>query len=379
MSVDLEAGGALATAGLAAHEIESRTDLKPLDQGAHKVCANCKAELAGAFCSRCGQSAHVHRSLLHMFEEVLHGILHFDTKSWRTIPLLFVRPGLLTRRYIDGQRVRYVSPLALFLFCTFLMFFALSMLDSSKNAIGVNTNSDPEQARAEMMTEVEQAKKAVADRTAALSKATEKSEQSDLEEALNEAKADQTVAEATLATFDKARAVSSAIEKNGSVSKGIAEVAKEDSSIKMNIDTGSKRLDGVLNKARENPELIGYKLKNTAYKYSFMLIPISLPFLWLMFFWRRGVTLYDHAIFSLYSLSFMSLFVVTIALLAKLPRTAVLIGLLLLYPPVHMFLQLRETHSLGFGSTLWRTIALQFVAGTVFVLFLLMILAITLS
>jgi hypothetical protein len=134
MSVDLEAGGALATAALAAHEIEARTQ-STTDEYVAATCANCKAELVGSYCSRCGQSAHVHRSLWHMIEEVLHGLLHFDTKSWRTIPLLIARPGLLTRRYIEGQRVRYVSPLALFLFCTFMMFFVFSCLPSKASAV----------------------------------------------------------------------------------------------------------------------------------------------------------------------------------------------------------------------------------------------------
>ena len=54
-------------------------------------------------------------------------------------------------------------------------------------------------------------------------------------------------------------------------------------------DPGMK---GKIYRALANPDLALYKLKNTAYKFSFMLIPISLPFLWLMFFWKRGVAMY---------------------------------------------------------------------------------------
>lgn len=35
---------------------------------------------------------------------------------------MFLHPGRLTRRYIDGERVKFVSPMALFLFTVFLMF-----------------------------------------------------------------------------------------------------------------------------------------------------------------------------------------------------------------------------------------------------------------
>ena len=52
----------------------------------------------------------------------LHGVLHFEGKIWRTLPLLAWKPGELTRRYIDGERARFVSPIALFLFSVFLMF-----------------------------------------------------------------------------------------------------------------------------------------------------------------------------------------------------------------------------------------------------------------
>ena len=79
---------------------------------AHGHCGNCGAQLNGTYCGVCGQAGHLHRSLLHLAEEFLHGVLHFDTKGFRTLPLLVARPGLLTRRYIAGQRTRYVSPLA---------------------------------------------------------------------------------------------------------------------------------------------------------------------------------------------------------------------------------------------------------------------------
>src|SRR5690606_13120557 len=92
------------------------------------VCADCGAEVTGRFCSNCGQPAHVHRTLLHLGEELLHGVMHFDGRLWRTLPLLIVNPGRLTREWVEGKRTRYVSPLAMFLFTLFVMFFALSFM-----------------------------------------------------------------------------------------------------------------------------------------------------------------------------------------------------------------------------------------------------------
>ena len=70
----------------------------------------------------------MHRTLLHLGEELLHGVMHFDARVWRTLPLLAFNPGRLTREWVEGRRTRYVSPLAIFLFTLFVMFFALSFM-----------------------------------------------------------------------------------------------------------------------------------------------------------------------------------------------------------------------------------------------------------
>lgn len=90
-------------------------------------CLNCGALLTGPFCNQCGQHAHVHRTLTAFFHDFLHGVMHFEGKIWRTLPLLAWKPGDLTRRYIDGQRASFISPIALFLFSVFLMFAAVSL------------------------------------------------------------------------------------------------------------------------------------------------------------------------------------------------------------------------------------------------------------
>jgi hypothetical protein len=48
-------------------------------------------------------------------------------------------------------------------------------------------------------------------------------------------------------------------------------------------------------------------------------------------------------------------------------------------PPIHMFVQLRQTYGLGKFATLWRTIALLCVVGTAFALFLTFIVMIILD
>ena len=131
--VALDAVGGAATGGLVASQFE-----KPTGQAGehHTECADCGTETVGRFCHNCGNPSHVHRTLLHLGEELLHGVMHFDSRTWRTLPLLVLRPGRLTREWVLGKRTRYVSPLALFLFTIVVMFMAISYLPKPKEALG---------------------------------------------------------------------------------------------------------------------------------------------------------------------------------------------------------------------------------------------------
>ena len=92
--------------------------------------------------------------------------------------------------------------------------------------------------------------------------------------------------------------------------------------------------------------------------------------MWLLFAWRRQYKLYDHAVFVTYSLSFVMVLLVAMALLAAIGMST-LWALWLV--PVHMFRQLQQAYLLTWGSTLWRTVALL-VASTL-VLFVTALLA----
>jgi hypothetical protein len=49
---------------------------------------------------------------------------------WRTLPLLVLRPGRLSREWREGKRARYVPPLHMFLFAVFALFLAISVRQS---------------------------------------------------------------------------------------------------------------------------------------------------------------------------------------------------------------------------------------------------------
>lgn len=378
MSDDIEALGGLATGALIAREIDRDRGAAGEAQGA---CLNCGTALHGRFCESCGQPAHVHRTLGHVFEEFLHGVLHFDTKAWRTLPLLLFKPGKLTRDYVYGKRARYIAPFALFLFTIFVMFFTFGFMGTPEfdgDAFRADTKAEQiAEAREDLAKE--QRKLARAQRTLASARKDPSSEPGDIGSLTGDVAAAQAavdVAEGAIAIAeakpDEDPADPSVRKSNGTWQDNVR-YAVESGQLKVNI--GTPTLNERARKALLNPDLTLYKMQQKAYKLSFLLIPLSLPFLWLLFPFRRSVTLYDHTVFALYSLSFMSLLFVVSALLYRFGGAAgyQIAQIMFLVPPIHMYLQLRGAYALGWASALWRTFWLVTFSQIVLALYLIII------
>jgi len=90
-------------------------------------CENCGAPLTGHYCAQCGQAAvDYRRSFRHVIADVLESFLNWDSKFFATIALLIFKPWRLTNEFLAGKRVRYVSPLRLYLLASILFFFAVN-------------------------------------------------------------------------------------------------------------------------------------------------------------------------------------------------------------------------------------------------------------
>ena len=343
----------------------------------HGICANCETPLTGAYCHACGQSAHIHRSLLHMVEELLHGIFHFETKAWKTIPALILTPGKLTRNYIAGQRTRYVSPLALFLFLIFLMFFVFSLTSDHSST---TASKDLVAEKADLNKDLKLAKEklqVLTQKRASLPKGDQALE--DINDEINS-----TVIEITaIEMAGKANGDKTSLAKNKSNDQTVSAENKGtdqegQSTFDLNIDDKNMSssipwIEKRLRHAAENPELTLYKMKSAASKFAFLLMPISLPFLWLMFALKRKYVMFDHAVFSLYSLCFMAILMMLMTVLGKFNLTAIAGLITVLVPPVHMFIQLRGTYDLTNMEALWRTVALLFIAMISLILYALIV------
>ncbi len=308
---EFEAIGDAVTGAVVARAVEPARG-GAVDGRTHEAnCLNCGAALGGPYCSECGQHAHVHRTLSAFFHDFLHGVLHFEGKIWRTLPMLVWKPGELTRRYIAGQRSNFVSPIALFLFSVFLMFAVIHLV----GALDFSGHKQAARQSSEIAT--------------------------------------------------------SGVNGTDASGRKVAEV---------NLGPGFEWLQEPLEKALKNPDLLFYKIQTDAYKFSWLLIPISVPFLWLLLLNRRRYRefgAYDHTVFVTYSMSFMMLALLAFTLLEKVVRSNDFsVMAFTIVAPLHMYRQLRGAYSLSRFGAAWRAVALGFFALLALGLFMIALVAI---
>lgn len=371
MSGEFEAVGTIADGGMWARAAEPDAGESTAD--GHGKCLNCRTVLTGPHCHQCGQAAHVHRSISAFWHDILHGVLHFDGKFWNTLPLLAWQPGHLTRRYIHGERAKFISPMALFLFSIFMMFAIFSYV-GSPNFTGDSTIKNKEGTRVvgvsdwreEMRKEIEQIEPKIAASTSELDKlpaddpgrAALSGKITDLKREVNGL---------TYATEGKARYP----EALGPGGENMADMFNFNS----DVDTGFKAFDAWINKlaskAKKNPELLLYKIQSNGYKFAWLLIPLSIPFVWLATLGKRGHRFYDHAVFTTYSIAFMSLLFIVVTLSVKF---SILPGLVIpaamFYAPFHMYRQLRHAYGTSRIGGMFRLALLLTCTTIVVTLFL---------
>jgi hypothetical protein len=264
---------------------------KPHTAPAGTACANCGAVLEGPYCHTCGQLAEdFHRSLGRLVGELFEGLLDFDGRIWRTLPRLVLKPGRLTRDYLDGHRAVQIPPLRLFLVALLLVF----LLGSLGGGSPVSTSTD-------------------------------KSGKDD-----------------NLHVVVRDPRAHAPTDKDVNIDLGGGKGAK----------AGATWLKSRIIAAAHDPERFVTVMEAWGHRLAILMLPIGAGLLGLLFVFQRRFFLYDHLIFTMHSLSFQGLllsgyFLVKLAL----PGVA---GLLLLAAPVHLFVHMRGVYGRSVIGTLAR-------------------------
>jgi hypothetical protein len=109
-------------------------------------CQNCGEVLLGEHCYACGQPT---KGLVRQFSTIIgdfmDSVFELDSRILRTLGPLLFRPGFLSTEYFAGRRVRYVSPVRLFVFLSLFAFFAAQWTfdigadESGESPVQINT------------------------------------------------------------------------------------------------------------------------------------------------------------------------------------------------------------------------------------------------
>ncbi|MFC3077212.1 DUF3667 domain-containing protein [Phenylobacterium terrae] len=296
-------------------------DAAASDHAAPAACRNCGAPLGGKYCQDCGQQAHLHGRLVDLLGEMFEGVAHFDGRLWRTLPLLAFRPGELSRRWKAGERARFVPPLHVFLFAIFLVFTLPYVTGSSSEPL---TAQDATEARARVASEV-----------------AERSAQANV-----------------------------VLPAEGQQLE-LGEL--EGTTIGKLLEKGVGKLD--------TPEERAYfrtKFMAMAYKLAWVLAPLSMLILALLMAFRRGYTLYDHGVVSLYGLGFFGL-MIALGMLLPEPVGGWYADLLPIVLPLHAMVHLKGAYGLSWTGASLRSVALGALSLVAFGLFVTGVFALTAS
>ena len=117
----------------------------PASRLSHSACLNCGEPFlptaggaAPCHCPVCGQETRIRPPTLGEFLQQFGGA-YFATEGalWRSLKLLLLKPGELTRQYLAGRRKHYVLPLRLYLTISVLTFLLLRLMASVSTSFQV--------------------------------------------------------------------------------------------------------------------------------------------------------------------------------------------------------------------------------------------------
>lgn len=99
-------------------------------------CRNCGhiLDVSDKYCPNCGQANSTKKLVLKDFlDEFLSSVVNYDSKLLKTLYTMLVKPGTITRDYINGKRVSYTNPFRFLLSLAFLYFLMVTYENSMSN------------------------------------------------------------------------------------------------------------------------------------------------------------------------------------------------------------------------------------------------------
>ena len=324
-----------------------------------KRCLNCGTVVTGRHCAQCGQAADVHvLSMKEVFGDVMHSVFHLDSRVWRTLRLLVLRPGELTREFIAGRHQQYLPPFRLYLVVS-LFFFALSALLPDSTLVNFDDENDP---GLKVLAPGQEAKPADDGKAAAAATtgAPKKQAPAELKDLTGELRKELEAEGVAPEEIEKAlaRDTSCKVDISDSASLDSFELAMGRACQKMKLDGGRHFAE---------------RFAATAPKLMFLFLPLMAAVA-LLFYWRPRRLYAEHLVVFLHNHAFTFLLIaVGLCMVAlsnlEIPGTGLLnflTFLLYCYLPYYVYRSMRVVY----GEGRFKTLLKFFTLSTIYILLL---------
>jgi hypothetical protein len=94
-----------------------------------KRCLNCSNTVEQRYCGNCGQeNIEPRQTFGHLLAHFFEDLTHYEGKFWGTLRHLFFKPAYLTKEFIAGKRNKYLPPVRLYIFASFITFLLMGII-----------------------------------------------------------------------------------------------------------------------------------------------------------------------------------------------------------------------------------------------------------
>ncbi|WP_298912459.1 DUF3667 domain-containing protein [uncultured Algimonas sp.] len=108
------------------------------------ACFSCGARMVGLYCHECGnKNDDYRRSVFSLFVELIQNLTAVDSRMWRSLRSLLLRPGRMARDFADGARSRWTSPVRFYIAASILLFGYVTLSQTQIIAVGGLHESTP--------------------------------------------------------------------------------------------------------------------------------------------------------------------------------------------------------------------------------------------
>ncbi len=105
-------------------------------------CKSCDNQFTGTYCNVCGEKVVTEddKKLKHFVGEFINAVSFADSKFWRTLKSIALKPGAFSKDFVSGKRKKYMRPIALFLFANLIYFF-FPLFNTLHSSLGTQTTA----------------------------------------------------------------------------------------------------------------------------------------------------------------------------------------------------------------------------------------------